>query len=202
MAVKSKSKAKFVKVQGKCAWAMLYWPDEYRGKKFYKISFYPDDESIQKIKSLGLMNKWYKDDGGKSGVSGDYLTFKRYTQIETRNGPMRFAPPGVYDVDGNPLITYKYDKKNRPMFDEDDDPIQAQDSDAILIGNGSEVELKLEVYPAKDGNGCRLDSIRIIDLIEYVPDEDEEEEVEEEEIKPVPKKTTTKKTTKKDAFEW
>lgn len=193
---KSKSNSKFVKVVGRVAWAMLYWPDEFRGRSFYKINFYPDDEGMQEIKSLHLMNKWKVDDGAKSGVDGDYITFKRYTKQDTKNGPMYFAPPGVYDKDSNPIITYKHDKKGRPVFDEDGDPIPNQDDpDLPLIGNGSTVELKLEVYKGKDGNGCRLDSVRIIDLIEYVPEEEEEEETP-------PQKPERKTRAKKEVVDW
>lgn len=199
-----KSKKNYVKLTGKVAWARLYSPDEYRGKKFYKMNFYPDDESAVTFQRLGTANKWKKDDGATSGVTGDYVVLRRYALIKTKTGERKIAPPGIYDAEGEPLITYEHDRKGRAVFDEDGDPVPVQDdAEMILIGNGSTVGVKLELYDTSDGPAVKLDSVQIIDLIEYIPPEEEEEVEPEPEPEPEPKKTTKKTASKKkDAFEW
>ena len=44
-----------------------------------------------------------------------------------------------------------------------------------FIGNGSKVEVWFEVYDTKMGKGTRLLGVRVLDLVEYVSDNDGEE---------------------------
>ena len=48
------------------------------------------------------------------------------------------------------------------------------DWDGTLIGNGSTVEVAYTVYDTKMGKGCRLEGVRVIDLVELPPLEDGE----------------------------
>lgn len=184
-----KSKSKSYWFRGKCAWAMLYSPDEYLGREFYKINFYPSDEVLEEMEEVGLFDgrrKIKEDDGGNSGVSGKFVQFTCDTEKELKDGKVwYFHPPKVLDRDENIIVDYKWVDKDKTEWEREGEP--------VLIGNGSEVEVLVEVYDAgRFGKGSRLKAVQIIDLIEYKPD-DEDEEVES---KPEPKKETKKEEAK------
>lgn len=165
----AKSKTKYMKFKGRVAWAMLYSPDEYKGNKFWKLSFYPDDATIQKIKDAGIQTKQKEDDGSASGVSGKYYQFRRDCEKKFDSGLQKFSPPSVFAKDKSKLVTYEEDADSEYGYERIGEP--------VLIGNGSEVEITLEVYPTGSfGKGTRLNSVRILDLIEYDPDADDEKE--------------------------
>lgn len=181
-----------IKFRGYCSYAMCYKPDEFMEKEFWKISFYPETEQVMdKIKAKGIRLKVYEDSGEKSGVAGKYIVIKRPTSKEFKDGLVEFNPPAIYGKDGEALVTY-------------DKETGARKGDPILIGNGSLVEVAVSVYDAPPyGKGTRWESVKILDLIEYNPEEkeDAEEEAEEkpaeqkvEAPKEEPKKTTKAKT--------
>jgi hypothetical protein len=151
----TKSATKYLKFRGKIAWAKLQEPDDYKGEKKWKMNFYPSDETLVKMKLAGLQNKVKEDDGAKSGVSGKFVSLKRDTEKSFNGVVQKFDPPELFDAQGN-LI-----------------------EESLLIGNGSEVEVELAVYQTQRfGAGSRIQRVRIIDLIEYVPPE----EVSENEV--------------------
>lgn len=150
------SKTKYLKFKGLAAWCRLYpgQEDDFRDEKKYKMNFYPSKEVDQQIKEAGIQTRPKEDDGEKSGVAGRYYTFKRELEREFSGVVQQLEPVKVYDKDGKLYLD------NKPS-----------------IGNGSLVEVTLEVYETKRfGKGCRLNSVRILDLIEYVrPDSDDDE---------------------------
>lgn len=186
--------SKNYKFRGYSGYAMMYRPDEFMDKHFWKISFYPENEAVlDKMKAKGIRLKVYEDDGGKSGVEGKYVVLKRHTEKQFKKELVEFNPPAIYDANGKPLVTY----------DVDHDRI----GEPVLIGNGSLVEVTVCIFDAPPyGKGHRLESVKIIDLIEYNPpnkDEDDAEEdapeekpAEQEDPKPAPeeKKAAGKKT--------
>lgn len=185
------------KFRGYSGYAMLYKPDEFMEKEFWKISFYPETEAVlDKMKAKGVRLKVYEDDGEKSGVAGKYVVIKRPVEKEFKTGLVEFNPPAVYDKDGKALVTYDKESGDRK-------------GEPVLIGNGSLVEVTCSIYDAKPyGKGTRLESVKILDLIEYNPeeeDDDAEEEAEKEpakqeaekpkeEPKPEPEKKAGRKT--------
>lgn len=176
----------FKKFTGRAAWAMIYSPDEGFGKEFWKISLYPDIDTIMAIKDAGIQLKAKDDDGEKSGVQGKFFTFRRDTTSKFGGSEVQpVSPPWVYDKKGKKLVSYT----------QDEDGDYQREGEPVLIGNGSEVEVTVEVYNTKSfGKQCRLYSVKILDLIEYNPDEEEdEEEVEEQEVEVVVKKKVNKK---------
>lgn len=195
MAKKSK-KSKNYWFAGKCAWAMLYSPDEYLDRQFYKISLYPTDEVFEEMEEVGIFDgrkKIKTDDGGQSGVSGRFVQFQGDVEKELSDGKVwYFHPPKVLDKDDNIVVDYTWDDKEKTEWTRDGDP--------VLIGNGSDVEVLVEVYDAgRFGKGTRLKAVKIIDLIEYNPDKEDEEkpEAKKEEKKVEPeKKGSTKKSAK------
>lgn len=172
------AKTKFKKFVGRIAWAHLYSPDDFRGQESYKMSFYPDADVEAQMKAAGLQNKFKDDDGGKSGVSGKFVTLRRPVKKEFQDGETFFGPPEILDKAGKKIVFYK---------DEGDGNFE-REGEPVLIGNGSTVEVTLEIYQTKRfGAGSRLKSVKIIDLIEYDPDAEEEVEPEVEEEKPAEK---------------
>lgn len=170
------AKTKDYRFVGKVAWAKLYEPDEFRGSKKWKLPFYPDEETLKAIKDAGIQLRVKEDSGEKSGVSGKFVTFSRGTTANYGKGPEDLAPPVIKDASGKVLVDY----------DEDFERI----GDPVVIGNGSVVEVLVEVYETeKFGNGQRIKEVSIIDLIEYVP-EDEDSEAE------APKEQTAKTESK------
>lgn len=158
------AKTKYLKFKGKIAWAMLYKPDEFRGKEFWKINFYPSEDTIKEIRAAGIQTKIKDDDGTASGVSGKFMTFRRDKEKKFSSGLKIFSPPMIKDSKGDYLVKYVEEEANK----------WERKGDPILIGNGSEVEVTLEVYHTDAfGWGTRLMEVKILDLIEYKPEEDD-----------------------------
>lgn len=182
--VKRLAKSVYKKFIGIASYAMLYKPDEYNDKRFWKINLHPTKEVIAAIKAAGLQNKLKDDTGNIPNASGPFFSFKRECEKEFSNGKTFFSPPEVLSKDGKKLVTYKRDGKQIQSYTDGERP--EREGETILIGNGSEVEVTLEIYPTKRfGNGSRVASVRIIDLVEYNPDstgdnESSETEAQEE----------------------
>ena len=140
------------KFTGKSKWAKVYDPEEFRGASNWKINVYLDDAEIAKRKKAGIQSKTYSDE------DGTYVTFKR-PQTKLIKGVLNeFAPPKIYDAEGNCVVDYKK-SADGTNFERVGKP--------VLIGNGSVVEATVTVYDTQMGKGQRLESIKIIDLIEY-----------------------------------
>lgn len=161
-----------MKLRGTAYWAKVQEGnyDEFGGREFYKITVALDDASWVKFNKsgLGLQPKAVsKDEEDTLGV-----TFRRDVEAKTgigKNGK-KWTIGG-----GAPKVT-----------------MDGEEFDG-LIGNGSEVEVVVDVYDAKKirKKGHRLDEVRILDLVKYEAPEDDDDDYEEEE-KPV-RKTSTKK---------
>ena len=184
--------SKYLKFRGFSGYAMMYKPDEFMDKKYWKISFYPETSKVlDEMQAKGIRLKVYEDDGAKSGLTGKYLVIKRETEKKFKGVPTPFHPPEIFDKDNNPVITYDKD-----TFDRKGDP--------VLIGNGSLVEVTVVVYDAPPyGKGTRLESVRIIDLIHYEPPEEvTENEVDEDEAPKADEVLEVKPSTEKKRVKW
>lgn len=139
-------------LKGKAKWARLQQPDPQYNK--YNIVLYPDDESLNKIRDLqaeGIKNVVKKDDEGYN------VNFSRPASKLIRGKVVGFEKPTVVDADGN-------------LID-------------VRLGNGSDVTLKIEVYGGKAPTGgsykaARLEAVRVDNLIEYVPSQEEQENID------------------------
>lgn len=178
------AKSVWKKIRGKSSYAMVYKPDEFKGNRFWKINLHMKDETFKTLKELGWQGK--RKESNIDGCPEDYASFRRDCVKKFGNKEEKFLPPTVLDKDGNKLVWYQKTADGYEQYGDD-----------ILIGNGSEVELKVEIYQTKHfGAGVRLHEVKIIDLIEYVPEEEvdqkaEEAEVVEEEPETQPAKETT-----------
>lgn len=174
-------KTKYVKFRGKSVYAMVYRPDEYNGQEFWKIGLAVTKEEAEKIKASGsqVRAKFSEnipniDDGTR------FFTFRRQTEKEFRTGLTNFCPPTIYDKKGKNLVSYHQGREQVYQYGEDDDRPERK-GEPVIIGNGSDIEVTVAIYPAGSfGKGTRLESIKIIDLIEYNPDDEEEVEPEDE----------------------
>ena len=172
-----------MKLTGKAYWARVYEGnhDEYGGKEFYKITIVPTDESWVKFNKSGLSLKPKAvEEDGELGV-----TFRRDVHAKTgtdKNGKpwtMGGGAPQVVDEDGD-----EFDK---------------------LIGNGSVVEVAVDVYsikagPMKGKKGHRLDGVKVLEHVQYDstdPDEDDDAPFEAEKATPEPEAKVESKTSKK-----
>jgi hypothetical protein len=141
----------FVFVKGKVKWFKPHVVDNRFGDAKWKHVLYPDAESIEKINKLkeqGLKNIIKKDEDGY------YVTFSRPFERKLKDGTrVGMMPPEVLGKDGIPL------------------------KEGILVGNGSDVTTKLEVYShASPGGGkakaARWLSTRIDNLVPFVVNRD------------------------------
>ena len=80
----------------------------------------------------------------KEDSEGTFVTFKRPVEKLIKGEVVVFGPPKIFDKDNNELKE-------------------------TLIGNGSEVTVKVCVYDTVKGPGHRLESLRVDNLVEYNP---------------------------------
>lgn len=79
--------------------------------------------------------------------SKPFVTFKRKDTQMIKDENVKFGPPNVIDKDGNKVTA--------------------------LVGNGSKVTAKVAVYDTRMGKGHRLETVRVDELIEFVPEKKE-----------------------------
>lgn len=162
--------SKNIYLSGKGFWLhRLFEIDEYEGKEFWSMRLYPDPKSMKAYKEADLKHPIKEDE------EGQYITFKRNLKkpwkVKSKENP-EFDPPEVTDTAG-----------------------ANWDNDDKLLGNGTELTIKLDTYATRKGRFARLDAVRIDKWVEYVnpkdytnipPDEDKEvpDEDEDETIRP------------------
>ncbi len=131
---------------GTTKWAKVRKPDEKYDN--WQVPLYLDNASWKKFKDSGIQIKTYEDD------QGQYVVFKRKcSEMDYRvKQQVENSPPKIYIKTGD-----KYDE-----FPEG------------LIGNGSTVTVKVDIYDTRNGKGHRLISVGIDNLVEYdAPSTDE-----------------------------
>jgi hypothetical protein len=136
----AKTNGKTYTYKGKCKWARVYKPDQEYDT--YGIVVYPDKAGLKQYVKAGHQGEIREDDDGQ------YVTFRRKANVLIRNGAKKGTvwdkgPPKIVDADGE-------------TFDR-------------LIGNGSMVEVTVEVYDTNKGLGTSLERVRVLEHVEYVP---------------------------------
>jgi len=155
----SKGKTQYVKFVGPVKWAKVYEPDTFRGASRWTIEQYLDEENLARRKAAGIQSKV------KSDELGNYVGYKRNTTAIFNGKINEFHPPIIYNKDGSKAVWYEVNETGDGFV---------RKGEPILIGNGSVCEVTVSVYPTQGfGNGQRLESVRIIDLIEYVREDRE-----------------------------
>lgn len=160
----------YVTFRGISKYAQVYVPDEFRGAVRWKMDFYPqNDAELQRLMSYMHPDKKVKED-----EDGKFIQLRRDTTKLIKGKLVHFTPPHIYDEDGNPLVIY-VDKNNKPVhsFDNPNEKPKKLGKD-VLIGNGSVVDVTLAIWKTAMGPGNRIQSIKIVDLIEYEKSEEKE----------------------------
>lgn len=139
-------------ISGKSMYAKVYEPDEYPEGSFnWKIIVCPDEDGQETFNRSGceLRPKMYEE-------FGRGYQFRRPIEKEIKGKLVKFSPPSVLDANGESF----------------------PDGEQPLIGNGSDVTVKISVYDTpnrgKNSKGHRLESVRVDNLIEYTPEDREE----------------------------
>lgn len=158
----AESKTKYYSFTGRAFWAKLYEPDEFRGAVRWSVNLYLDDETEwAKFKESGIQKTV------KEGPDGKYFQLYRPTTKAMGARMVRFTPPIVYDKNGEALVKY-VDSNNQIIRSYEDPNFKfVRVGEPVLIGNGSKIKVNVSVYPTQMGPGNRLESIQIVDLIEY-----------------------------------
>lgn len=142
----------FMYLRGKASWVRNQTLNEW-GK--WSMCLHPDEESLNKIYELkkeGLKNDVKKDDDGY------YVYLSRLPTIRAKNRDIALKAPEIFDG-------------TRPMPDG-----QGYAPLTALVGNGSDVVVKMEVYgfthTGRKGKAMRWASMRVDNLVPYIPAKD------------------------------
>lgn len=111
----------------------------------YSIDLFMDADNWDKFKKSGAQLKIRDTDSGEQ-----FVTFSRPVATLGRDGKLR--------EHGAPLVL---NSAGEPIKD--------------LVGNGSKVTVKLDVYDTPKGKGTRLEAVRVEDLVEFVKREVDED---------------------------
>ncbi len=161
----------YFNVKGSVKWVKVYEPDEYAGAKRWMVNFYPfDGKEWEKIQKSGIQTQTKSDDDGK------YITLRRPTTKVIKDDLVIFCPP---EITGAVNVQYLNPEGER---------IRSYTKgefkgDVILKGekqnidNGSVVIVNFCVYDTKQGKGHRLESLKVLDLVQR----EKSEEVSEDE---------------------
>lgn len=165
------TKTQYITVDGIAYWCKPYHPDEFRGAVRWGVDLVVDEANEKKMKEYGIQKVVKKTENGNT------VKLYRPTTKMMKGRLVHFTPPIIYDKDGGVLVAY-YDDQNQFVrsYDNADQKI-IKKGENVLIGNGSKIQVTLSIYPTSMGNGNRLESIKILDLIEYKAPEVAEAEV-------------------------
>ena len=106
----------------------------------YSIDLYMDDENFAIYDDSGMKLKLREDEDGK------YIRFSRPASKVINGELTEFKRPKIVNADNEEI------------------------EETVLIGNGSDVTVRVEVYDTKaHGKGHRLNAVRIDNLVAYEP---------------------------------
>lgn len=136
---------KFVDIHGKVKYVDAAKLGKYGN---WTITIYPTEKSLEVCRELqaeGVKNTLKKDD------EGYYIAYRREPQKVIKGKMVAFAAPRCIDADAKPM-------------------------DGNKIGWGSDVTVRLEVYyhgtpSGKQAAAARFDSVRVDNLVEWVPEQ-------------------------------
>lgn len=195
---RGKSNTKYLKFRGKAVYAKPYVPDEYNGAQTWKVGMTVTKEMFNEIRESGCqVKKRLAEEVPNIDENTPYVVFTRPTEKEFSDGVTYFTPPCIYNSD-NELIVW-YENEDGELVRQFKGKQPERMGEPLIIGNGSDIEVTVAVYPAGSfGHGHRFESIKILDLIEWIPPEDENGKKTDTQSKVV---DASKKTEKKSTVE-
>lgn len=158
----------YVTFEGIANYVKPYKPDEFRGAVRWMLDLTLDTEDeVKKYKEVGIQKKL------KQVEKGLAFSPNRPTTKLMKGKLVNFTPPFIYDKNGEVLVKY-VDENGKPVYSYDDANKKiTRVGDPVIIGNGSRVAVRMSYYDTAMGIGSRLESIKILDLIEYKPTGDD-----------------------------
>lgn len=112
----------------------------------YSIDLFMDNDNMEKFKKSGAQLKVRENDEGET-----FITFSRPTASLGRDGKIKeHGAPLLLSVNGDPLKD-------------------------TLVGNGSTVTVKVDVYDTPKGKGTRLEAVRVDNLVAFTKREVDED---------------------------
>ena len=124
--------------RGKAVFPMVVKPDNFRGKEFWKIGLKMDEPSLALYKRSGLGLKMRKLDSDKE--LSPYVVFRRNKIMTIKGKDVELDPPHI----------------------------EGWNPSEVQLGNGSQVEITVEVYDTSYGNkGHRLMSVKALEVVPY-----------------------------------
>lgn len=171
-------KTQYIDVVGKLFFTKVFQPDEFRGAVRWTLEFAPEnDEEWAKIDEVGIQKK-KKDPTDR--IPFKHINLQRPTTKLIKGRTVYFTPPIIRDKDGNNVVWYvdENNKTIRSYEDENNRPMKV--GEYPLIGNDTVGQVTICVYPTAMGTGCRLESIKVLDLVEYEPEPVQEEDRQEQ----------------------
>jgi len=170
-------KGKWIKFTGKAYWVRIGSKTDDAYDPQWNLRLELDAPSLKAFKASGIQKELRDVVTGKPDPDGTMVQFSRKVLKIFKGVPTYFTPPKVYNKDRTVMTEY-VDNDGNPVTN-----VQVKDGykrvgPEPILGNGSEIEVSIYMFPTKKGIGSQLDSVRIIDLIEYNPElpvEDEQE---------------------------
>lgn len=167
-------------VKGNIKWAKVYEPDDYLGQKKYVLNFYPSDGAEwEKVQKSGIQSTVKEDTDGK------FIILRRPVSKLIGENLVIFTPP---EITGAVEVHYTNDEGEKiRSYNKGEVKNVQRVGDATPIGNGSLGIVNFSSYDTRQGKGCRLEGIRILDLVGIEPKEEKvnNEDIDEDEVEAV-----------------
>ena len=163
-------------IKAKLKWVKVYEPDEYAGAKRWMVNAYPyDGKEWEKVQKSGIQTQPKEDADGK------YITLRRATTKVFKDDLVVFCPP---EVTGAVEVTYVDDsgEKIRSYTKGEYKGNINMKGEKQNIDNGSVAIVNFCTYDTKQGKGHRLESLKILDLVQRENEEISEDEKDEAEV--------------------
>lgn len=166
---------KYQNLKVKLKWAKVYEPDAFMGAENWKVSAYPvDEKEWDKFKATGL------ELGIKTDADGEYITLRRPTKKLIKDELVVFAPP---EITGVVNVTYENELGERVrQYNKGDKVKLVTNGEQEIIPNGSLAIVNFSYYDTIKGKGHRLESLRILELAEYIEAPKAEDQAKEETV--------------------